>query len=102
MRILPKPISFLWDEGNLAKNLKKHNVTIQETEELFVSEPFTVAEDSKHSTVHEKRFQTLGQTKANRKLFVVFMFRDNKIRVISIRDMSKKERKAYEKLKNNP
>ena len=101
MRILPKPISFLWDDGNVAKNLKKHKVTLQEAEELFVSEPVTVIDDEKHSHEREKRFQALGQTKTNRRLFVAFTIRDNKIRVISIRDMSKKERIAYEESKSN-
>jgi len=101
MRLLPKPISFIWDGGNLSKNLDKHKVTIQEAEELFTSEPFSLNEDDKHSLDHEKRFQALGQTKSNRKLFTAFTIRDNKIRVISIRDMSKKERTIYEKLENN-
>ncbi|HUB93807.1 MAG TPA: hypothetical protein VMB52_04865 [Verrucomicrobiae bacterium] len=39
MRILPDPLAFQWDFGNIDKNIKKHNVTVQETEELFVSEP---------------------------------------------------------------
>jgi len=101
MRILPKPITFLWDQGNLNKNLVKHKVTISEAEELFANEPFTVAEDSKHSTFQEKRFQALGKTKANRSLFAAFTIRDKKIRIISVRDMSKKEEAAYEKLEAN-
>jgi len=101
MRVLPKPIAFLWDEGNLDKNLIKHNVTILEAEELFANEPFTVAEDNKHSTTHEKRFKALGKTKANRSLFTVFTIRDKKIRIISVRDMSKKEKAAYEKLEKH-
>jgi len=101
MRLLPKPIAFIWDEGNLNKNLKKHKVTIQEAEELFTSEPFSLNEDDKHSSGHEKRFQALGQTKGSRKLFTAFTIRDNKIRIISIRDMSKKERMIYEKIENS-
>jgi uncharacterized DUF497 family protein len=100
MRILRLPASFIWDEGNLMKNLKKHNVTITEAEELFTSEPFTAILDDKHSTT-EKRYQALGKTKSSRKLFTAFTIRDNKIRVISIRDMNRKEKAAYEKLETN-
>src|SRR5438105_72462 len=101
MKILPSPLSFAWDEGNLLKNLKKHNVSIQEAEEMFVNEPSTVLPDAVHSTQHENRFYALGKTKANRKLFAAFTIRDKKIRIISIRDMSRKEKTAYEQLEAN-
>jgi len=101
MRILPEPIAFQWDNGNIIKNFEKHNVTIQEAEETFSNEPFVTVEDIKHSTHIEKRFQALGQTKTNRKLFVAFTIRDKKIRIISIRDMKKKERIAYEQLEKD-
>ena len=101
MRILPNPISFLWDEGNVDKNLKKHNVTVSEAEEMFLVEPFVTFEDEIHSTVTEKRYQGLGQTKTGRKLFVAFTLRDRRIRVISIRDMKKKERNNYEQFEKN-
>jgi len=96
MRILPEPITFQWDEGNIRKNLEKHNVTTQEAEEIFVLEPFLISEDAKHSTETEKRFNGLGQTKRGRMLFVAFTVRDSQIRVISIRDMKRIERKHYE------
>jgi uncharacterized DUF497 family protein len=96
MRILPAPIAFQWDEGNIRKNLEKHNVTTQEAEEVFVLEPFLISEDAKHSTALEKRFSGLGQTKRQRKLFVAFTVREEHIRVISIRDMKRIERKHYE------
>src|SRR5690349_8561310 len=101
MDILPDPISFVWDKGNIDKNLLKHKITIQEAEELFSNDPFEIAEDVKHSTTLELRFQGLGKTKSNRKLFVAFTIRDDKIRVISVRDMSKKEEVIYEKIEGN-
>jgi uncharacterized DUF497 family protein len=39
MDILPKPLSFEWDQGNIPKNLHKHDVTYQEAEEIFASNP---------------------------------------------------------------
>jgi uncharacterized DUF497 family protein len=101
MRILPEPIAFQWDGGNIDKNLKKHNVTIQEAEETFASDPFITVADLTHSTKTEKRFQALGKTKTGRKLFIAFTIRDKKIRVISIRDMKKKEKQAYEQLEKH-
>jgi uncharacterized DUF497 family protein len=99
MKILPSPIAFQW-EGNIDKNFTKHNVTIQEAEEVFLHEPFIVADDNKHSDT-EQRFYGLGKTKTNRKLFVAFTVRDKKVRVISIRDMKKKERTIYERLEKD-
>lgn len=101
MRILPKPVAFQWDDGNVEKNFKKHGVTTQEAEEIFVSEPFLTLEDRGHSTVVERRFQGLGQTKTGRKLFVAFTIRDKKVRVISVRDMKRKERQAYEQFEKD-
>lgn len=83
---------FDWDEGNKEKNWISHQVTFTETEEIFFNQPLVVADDTPHST-EEDRFYALGQTTAGRLLFVVFTLRDNLIRVISARDMSRKERK---------
>jgi len=86
---------FLWDEGNLLRNWEKHKVSPAECEQLFFNQPLIVAEDEKHSS-EETRFHTLGQTDARRRLFVVFTIRNDLIRVISARDMNRKERKVYE------
>lgn len=101
MKILPDPLTFDWDKGNIRKNAEKHKVSIQESEEIFSNKPFFISEDVEHSTNNEQRFEALGQTKTKRKLFVSFTIRTNKIRVISIRDMSKKEEVAYETIKKN-
>ncbi len=101
MKVLPDPIAFEWDQGNLVKNLKKHGVILQESEELFSNEPFLISEDIKHSTDRETRFQALGQTKVKRKLFISFTIRANKIRVISTRDMSRKEEVIYETIEKH-
>jgi uncharacterized DUF497 family protein len=100
MKILPEPIAFQWDKGNIVKNFEKHSVTTQEAEEVFANEPFIAAEDVKHSSI-EQRFYGLGQTKTHRKLFVAFTVRDRKVRIISIRDMKKKERLVYERLEKD-
>ena len=98
MKILPKPIAFEWDEGNIDKNLIKHNVTNQEAEEVFSRKPLLVNMDSKHSD-KETRYQALGKTSKNRLLFVSFTVRNQKVRPISVRDMNTQERRVYEKIK---
>lgn len=86
---------FLWDKGNIEKNWLKHQVFHLECEQIFFNEPLIVADDFKHSQ-KEKRWFALGRTETDRKLFVVFTIRMNLIRVISARDMNKKEKRKYD------
>ncbi len=92
--ILSNCQGFHWDEGNLEKNWLLHQVAHGECEELFFNLPLIVASDNKHSPV-EQRFYALGRTDRERWLFVAFTIRDNLIRVISVRDMNKKEARKY-------
>jgi len=94
VKILPKPVIFEWDEGNIDKNLK-HDVKDKEAEEVFNNKPLKIFKDTKHSE-KEQRFVAYGVTNLDRKLTVVFTLRQQKIRLISIRDQNKKERRVYE------
>lgn len=95
MERLPKCTGFEWDEANADKNWFRHRVTPGECEQTFFNRPFVEAEDTGHSA-REARYYALGQTDAARRLFLVFTVRGNLIRVISARDMSRRERKEYE------
>jgi uncharacterized DUF497 family protein len=92
--ILSNCEGFQWDLGNLDKNWEKHKVSNKECEEVFFNKPLIISHDPAHS-LEEKRWFALGKTNDNRPLFVVFTLRNNLIRVISARDMNKKERKKY-------
>ena len=94
--LINKAVGFDWDNNNVNKNQIKHKVIASECEEVFFNKPLLIFSDEKHSQA-ENRYYVLGKTNLNRKLFIVFTIRNNKIRVISARDMSKKERKIYEK-----
>ena len=93
-KLLSQCIGFEWDKGNIDKNWLKHNVSSTECEQIFFNQPLLVQDDIKHSAT-EKRFYALGQTDVQRTLFIVFTIRRNLIRVISARDMSRKEREVY-------
>jgi len=86
---------FEWDESNAGKNWNLHRVTPEEAEEIFFHEPLLVAGDVHHSR-REKRYQALGRTSRGRPLFVSFTIRRQLIRVISARDMNRREREQYE------
>jgi uncharacterized DUF497 family protein len=87
---------FDWDDGNSRKSLEKHDVSQAEAEQVFVGEPL-IAEDIKHSQ-DEARFQALGETVDGRRLHVTFTLRQDgkRLRIISARDMNRKERAVYE------
>ncbi len=86
---------FQWDKRNLNRNWNKHKVKTREIEEIFFNEPILIAHDENHSE-KELRYATLGISNESRRLFAVFTIRSNRIRIISVRDMIKKERKIYE------
>lgn len=89
---------FNWDEGNSRKNSEKHSVSQSESEQIFFNEPLLVLEDRKHSQ-DEARYHALGKTDDGRLLHITFTLRADGtlIRVISARDMHRKERAIYAK-----
>jgi len=88
---------FEWDDGNARKNVDKHDVGQAEAEQIFFHEPLLLAEDAKHSR-SEPRYHAMGKTAPGRLLHVTFTLRRGQtlIRVISTRDMHRKERLRYE------
>jgi len=93
-KILYQCSGFDWNEGNNDKNWLKHKVSPSECEQVFFNHPLLIQDDIIHSKT-EKRFYALGQTDLKRFLFIAFTVRNNLIRVISARDMSRKERRVY-------
>lgn len=87
---------FDWDDGNARKN-DKHGVSMAEAEQVFFNDPLLLIADAKHSHA-ETRFHALGKTDEGRMLHLTFTLRNagEKIRVISARDMHRKERTIYE------
>ena len=96
---LEKCVGFDWDDGNQRKNWEKHRVSDTECEAIFFNQPLIVSVDPQHSK-DETRYFSLGQTDARRLLLVAFTLRNNRIRVISARDMT--EQNIDEEKKANP
>lgn len=86
---------FEWDDGNTDKNVLGHGVSQAEAEEIFFHAPLLFFDDPTHSDA-ENRILALGMTAASRLLTAAFTVRGNRIRIISVRDMSRKERRAYD------
>ena len=93
---LPAIVGFDWDDGNARKN-DKHGVSQSEAEEVFFNQPLLLLEDARHGG-QELRYHALGKTHEGRRLHITFTLREDGmlIRVISARDMHRKERSIYE------
>jgi len=95
MKVFNQPLEFQWDKGNIGKNLK-HKAKDKETEESFFDRKRKIYKDVFHSK-KEKRYILIGKTKNKRLLYTVFTMRGKKTRIISSRDINRKEVKMYEK-----
>jgi hypothetical protein len=93
---LARVVGFEWDAGNARKN-ERHGVAQIEAEDVFFDPCLLLVPDPRHSR-DEPRFHALGETSVGRKLHVTFTLRSEgtRIRVVSARDMHRKERAVYE------
>ncbi len=85
---------FDWDDGNAGKNWERHRVADTECEQSFFNKPLVAMPDHEHSHA-EDRILVLGKTDSGRKLFIVGTIRGDFIRVISARNMTRREREVY-------
>ncbi|KKU85965.1 MAG: hypothetical protein UY16_C0065G0008 [Candidatus Gottesmanbacteria bacterium GW2011_GWA2_47_9] len=95
MDVLPDPIEFDWDEGNIDKNFIKHGLTNKQIEAVFVSGHPQYMIDERHS-LKERRYMLWNKSSDGRYVTVIFTIRSPKVRVISARVMNRRERSAYE------
>ena len=100
MQIRNRVIRFEWDKWNLDKSYTKHGILPKEAEEVFIDDRSIVLPDVRHSQ-KEERFIIVGRTLNKSNLFIVFTFREDKVRIISVRKMHRKEVLRYEKIKKD-
>lgn len=89
-------IEFDWDQWNIQKNEVKHGVSRLEAESAFYDSRYRLYRDAKHSTSREARYILYGRSLENRVLMVGFTARGARVRVITARAASRKERQIYE------
>jgi uncharacterized DUF497 family protein len=88
-------LEFEWHDDKARMNLKKHGVSFKEASTVFRDPLALTIPDPLHSE-GEDRFITLGESHRQRLLVVVFTERRDKIRIISARVATRRERKDYE------
>lgn len=84
---------FQWDDGNASKNWTRHQVSQTEAEQVFLNRPLVVVGAPFRG---EPRQFAFGHTDGGRLLTVVFTVRGPLLRVISVRPMSRRERRGYD------
>jgi uncharacterized DUF497 family protein len=90
-------VRFEWDPEKAAHNREKHGVTFEEAQTVFEDELFVVFADPDHS-VDEKRYLIMGLSREGHLLVVSYTERVRRIRLISARPATRRERKAYEEV----
>ena len=87
--------SFEWDPEKDRANVAKHGADFAEAKSVFADPLAYLVEDDQHSW-GEQRFAALGMSEQHRLLFVVYVYRGERIRIISARPATRRERRAYE------
>jgi hypothetical protein len=90
---------FEWDPEKAKRNFKTHRVSFDEASTVFNDTMSLTIHDPLHSD-EEDRFVTIGNSFKNRLLLVVHVERGNRIRIISARKATRKEKKQYEENEN--
>ena len=88
-------MDFEWDRQKAKYNLRKHGVSFEEASTVFDDVLADVYEDPDHS-VHERRFLMIGTSARGRLLNVSFANREPRIRIISARILTRREKTFYE------
>lgn len=88
-------MEYEWNEEKAASNLKKHGVGFDEAATVFDDLFYVDFYDPKHSA-EEHRFLIIGESNRQRLFIVSYAERDDKIRIISARELTAQERRNYE------
>ncbi len=88
-------MQFEWNKEKAERNLKKHGVSFEEAKTVWNDYFYIDLYDEVHS-VEEGRFLIVGESGEKRLLIVSYTERENRIRIISARELTPRERKDYE------
>jgi uncharacterized DUF497 family protein len=88
-------LQFEWDEDKAARNLKKHKIAFGEAATVF-GDPLSVTFPDPDHSIEEDRFVILGTSENGSLLLVSYTDREERIRIISARKATRRERRTYE------
>lgn len=88
-------MKFSWDENKAVSNLSKHGVGFEEAKTIFDDPLYVDFYDLDHSN-EEERYLIVGESNQGRLLIVSYTEKENSIRLISAREVTRSERETYE------
>jgi uncharacterized DUF497 family protein len=88
-------VQFEWDPDKAQKNFAKHGVSFDEAATVF-GDPLAVTIDDPDQSHDEQRFLTTGLSKSRRSIIVAHTDREERVRIISAREVTARERNQYE------
>jgi len=91
-------LEFEWDDRKARLNIGKHGVSFEEASTVFADPLALTIYDPLHSE-DEERYVALGESQRRRLLVVVFTDRDDRVRIISARAATRRERRQYEEVR---
>ena len=89
--------NFVWDPRKAAENEAKHGVSFEDASTVFGDRFATTIVDEEHSTEDEERFITIGMSYSGQTLVVIHSDEGDRIRIISARAATRRERHDYER-----
>ena len=92
-------VNFEWRDSKSEANVRKHGVSFQEALTVFADPLARIFDDPDHST-DEMREIIVGHSTQQRLLVVCFTEREDKVRIISARAATSRERHDYEQSAN--
>lgn len=90
-------MEFEWDPDKAATNFEKHGIDFHDAATVF-GDPLAITYHDVIHSVDEDRFVTFGTTSSGRLVVIVHVDRGERTRIISARDMTRRERRQYEEL----
>ena len=88
-------MQFEWDDAKADANLDKHGVSFAEAATVF-GDPLAITFFDPDHSDQEDRFLTIGMSVGNRVLILSHTDREDRVRIISVREATRSERKGYE------
>lgn len=88
-------MEFGWDHNEAEKNKRKHKISFVEAATAF-GDPLSVTAPDPHHSEHENRYLTVGISSLLRPLIIAHTIRNERIRIISARELTRREKKIYE------
>ena len=89
-------LQFEWDRDKAISNFAKHGIRFEEAKTVFEHDPNSITFPDPAHSVDEARYIEIGFSAQGQLLVIVYVERDDRIRIISARKATSREAKLYD------